>query len=64
VGVDEKELVDLLRTLAIGLEESTGILIRIADLQRDAASLHGQLADAAVDLERMLKRLEATEESG
>jgi hypothetical protein len=59
MDVDKAELMQLLRSLAVGLEDSTRILMLISDLHNEAASLHAQVTEAAVDLEEMLKRLEA-----
>jgi hypothetical protein len=37
------------------------MLVRITDLHDEAAGMHGQLAEALVDLERILARLEEKE---
>jgi hypothetical protein len=46
---------------SLALEESTRMLVRITDLHDEAAGMHGQLAEALVDLERILARLEEKE---
>lgn len=61
VDISASELVPVLRSVALALEESTRMLVRITDLHNEAADLHGQLADALSDLERILARLEENE---
>jgi hypothetical protein len=61
VDVSSDELVPVLRSVALALEESTRMLVRITDLHNEAAGVHGQLADALSDLERILARLEENE---
>jgi hypothetical protein len=51
----------VLRSVALALEESTRMLVRITDLHDEAAGMHGQLAEALADLERILARLEEKE---
>jgi hypothetical protein len=51
----------VLRAVALALEESTRMLVRINDLHDEAAGMHGQLADALADLEGILARLEENE---
>jgi hypothetical protein len=58
VDVSSDELVPVLRSVALALEESTRMLVRITDLHDEAAVVHGQLAEALADLERILARLE------
>jgi hypothetical protein len=55
------EVVSVLRSVALALEESTRMLVRITDLHDEAAGMHGQLAEALADLERILARLEEKE---
>jgi hypothetical protein len=55
------ELVPVLRSVALALEESTRMLVRITNLHDDAAGMQGQLAEALADLERILARLEEKE---
>jgi hypothetical protein len=50
--------------VALALEESTRILVRITDLHDEAAGMQGQLAEAIADLERILARLEENEPVG
>jgi hypothetical protein len=54
-------VVSVLRSVALALEESTRMLVRITDLHDEAAGMHGQLAEALADLERILARLEENE---
>jgi exonuclease VII small subunit len=61
VDVSADELVPILRSVALALEESTRMLVRITDLHNEAADVHGQLAEALADLERILARLEENE---
>jgi ubiquinone biosynthesis protein UbiJ len=61
VDVSADELVPVLRSVALALEESTRMLVRITDLHDEAADVHGQLAEALADLERILARLEENE---
>jgi hypothetical protein len=61
VDVSSDELVPVLRSVALALEESTRMLVRITDLHDEAAGMQGQLAEALADLERILARLEANE---
>jgi hypothetical protein len=61
VDVSSDELVPVLRSVALALEESTRMLVRITDLHDEAAVVHGQLAEALADLERILARLEENE---
>jgi hypothetical protein len=51
VDVSSDELVRVLRSVALALEQSTRMLVRITDLYDEAAVVHGQLADALADLE-------------
>jgi hypothetical protein len=51
----------VLRSVALALEESTRMLVRITDLHDETAGMQGQLADALADLERILARLEESE---
>jgi hypothetical protein len=37
------------------------MLVRITDLHEEAVGMHGQLAEALADLERILARLEESE---
>jgi len=55
------ELVPVLRSIALALEESTRMLVRITNLHDEAAGMQGQLAEALADLERILARLEENE---
>ena len=55
------ELVPVLRSVALALEESTRMLVRITNLHDEAAGMQGQLAEALADLERILARLEEKE---
>jgi hypothetical protein len=55
------ELVPVLRSIALALEESTRMLVRITNLHDEAAGMQGQLAEALADLERILARLEEKE---
>ena len=55
------ELVPVLRSVALALEESTRMLVRITNLHDEAAGMQGQLAEALADLERILARLEENE---
>jgi hypothetical protein len=52
VDVSSDALVPVLRSVALALEESTRMLVRITDLHDEAAVVHGQLANALADLER------------
>jgi hypothetical protein len=61
MDISANELVPVLRSVALALEESTRMLVRITDLHSEAADVHGQLADALCDLERILARLEESE---
>jgi uncharacterized protein (DUF2384 family) len=61
VDVSADELLPVLRSVALALEESTRMLVRITDLHDEAADVHGQLAEALADLERILARLEENE---
>jgi hypothetical protein len=61
VDVSADELLPVLRSVALALEESTRMLVRITDLHDEAAGMQGQLADALADLERILARLEENE---
>jgi hypothetical protein len=61
VDVSGNELVSVLRSVALALEESTRMLVRLTEHHDEAAGLHGQLADALADLERILARLETYE---
>jgi hypothetical protein len=61
MDISANELVPVLRSVALALEESTRMLVRITDLHSEAADVHGQLADALCDLEQILARLEASE---
>ena len=61
LDVSRNELVSVLRAVALALEESTRMLVRITDLHDEAAGMQGQLADALADLERILARLEENE---
>jgi hypothetical protein len=58
VDVSESELVTVLRSIALALEESTRILVRITDLHDETVGMQGQLAEALSDLEQILVRLE------
>ena len=51
----------MLRSIALALEESTRMLVRITNLHDEAAGMQGQLAEALADLERILARLEENE---
>jgi hypothetical protein len=51
----------VLRSVALALEESTRMLVRITDLHDEATGMQGQLAEAIADLERILARLEENE---
>ena len=51
----------MLRSIALALEESTRMLVRITNLHDEAAGMQGQLAEALADLERILARLEEKE---
>ena len=51
----------MLRSVALALEESTQMLVRITNLHDEAAGMQGQLAEAIADLERILARLEENE---
>ena len=55
------ELVPVLRSVALALEESTRMLVRITNLHDEAAGMQGQLAEALADLERILAPLEENE---
>jgi ubiquinone biosynthesis protein UbiJ len=61
LDVSGNELVSVLRSVALALEESTRMLVRITDLHDEAADMQGQLAEALADLERILARLEENE---
>ena len=61
VDISPNELVPVLRSVALALEESTRMLVRITDLHDEATDVHGQLAEALADLERILARLEENE---
>ena len=61
MDVSADELLPVLRSVALALEESTRMLVRITDLHDEAAGMQGQLADALADLERILARLEENE---
>ena len=61
MDVPQNELVAVLRSVALALEESTRMLVRITDLHNEATGMFGQLAEALADLERMLARLEQNE---
>jgi hypothetical protein len=61
VDVSADELVSVLRSVALALEESTRMLVRITDLHDEAAGMQGQLAEALSDLEGILARLEESE---
>ena len=61
LNVSGNELVSVLRAVALSLEESTRMLVRITDLHDEAAGMQGQLAEALADLERILARLEEKE---
>jgi hypothetical protein len=61
LDVAPEELVRVLRSVALALEESTRMLGRITEIHEDAAAMHAQLADALTDLERVLVRLEVRE---
>ena len=61
VDISAKELVPVLRSIALALEESTRMLVRITDLHDDTAGMQGTLAEALTDLERILARLEENE---
>jgi hypothetical protein len=58
LDVSGNELIPALRSVALALEESTRMLVRITDLHDEAAGMQGQLAEALADLERILARLE------
>ena len=51
----------MLRAVALALDESTRMLVRITDLHDEAAGMQGQLAEAIANLERILARLEENE---
>ena len=51
----------MLRGVALALEESTRMLVRITDLHGEAAGMQAQLAEALADLEQILARLEENE---
>jgi hypothetical protein len=61
LDLSANELVPVLRSVALALEESTRMLVRITDLHDEAAGMHGQLAEALADLERILALLEEKE---
>jgi hypothetical protein len=61
LDVSANELIPALRSVALALEESTRMLVRITDLHDEAAGIQGQLAEALADLERILARLEDKE---
>src|SRR5512133_1356119 len=61
LDVSANELVPALRSVALALEESTRMLVRITDLHEEAAGMHAQLAEALADLELILARLEEKE---
>ena len=61
MDVSADELLPVLRSVALALEESTRMLVRITDLHDEAAGMQGQLAEALADLERILARLEENE---
>jgi hypothetical protein len=61
VDISANELVPVLRSIALALEESTRMLVRITDLHDDTAGMQGTLAEALTDLERILARLEENE---
>jgi hypothetical protein len=61
VDVSPDELVPVLRSVALALEESTRMLVRITDLHDEVAGMQGQLAEALADLERILARLDEKE---
>jgi hypothetical protein len=61
LDVSANELLPALRSVALALEESTRMLIRITDLHDEAVGMQGQLAEALADLERILARLEENE---
>jgi exonuclease VII small subunit len=56
--VPATELVTVLRSVALALEESTRMLVRITELHDEAAGVQGQLAEALADLEQILAHLE------
>lgn len=58
LDVSGNELVPALRSVALALEESTRMLVRITALHDEAAGMQGQLAEALAELERILARLE------
>jgi hypothetical protein len=58
VDVPGRELVTVLRSVALALEESTRMLVRITELHDEAASVQAQLAEALADLEQILGHLE------
>ena len=61
VNISANELVPVLRSVALALDESTRMLVLITDLHDEATDVHGQLAEALADLERILARLEENE---
>jgi hypothetical protein len=61
LDIPPEELVRVLRSVALALEESTRMLVRITEMHEDAATMHAQLSDALTDLERVLARLEENE---
>lgn len=61
MDVSADELLPVLRSVALALEESTRMLVRITDLHDEAAGMQGQLAEALADLERIVARLEENE---
>ena len=58
MDISPNELVPVLRSIALALEESTRMLVRITDLHDETAGMQGTLAEALTDLERILARLE------
>jgi hypothetical protein len=61
VDVSGNELVTVLRSVALSLDESTRMLVRITDFHDEAAGMQRQLAEALSDLEGILARLEESE---
>jgi hypothetical protein len=61
LDVSRNELVSVLRGVALALEESTRMLVRITDLHGEAAGMQAQLAEALANLEQILARLEENE---
>jgi hypothetical protein len=58
VDVETRELAHLLTNVAMSVEQSAKLLAQATDMHAELTALHGQIVDALVELERLLRTVE------